>query len=62
MAISDRMKSQSSELKKTKKEVLGLESELKQAKLALSTVDQLKLDLDATTNAWDASYAAATKA
>ena len=53
---------ESSKLKKTKKKVLGLESELKQAKLTITTVDQLKLDLAIAMDALDASYAVAIKA
>ena len=60
-AISDCMNHQFSKLKKTKKKVLGLEFELKQAKLALATVDQLKLDLGATMDARDAGYTNATE-
>ena len=39
------MKQQSTELKKSKKKVSNLESKLKQAKLALAAIEQLKLDL-----------------
>ena len=56
------MKQQSSELKKTKKKVYGLGSKLKQTKLAVVNVDQLKLDLAATMEARDAGYVSATKA
>ncbi|GFS38412.1 hypothetical protein Acr_00g0057380 [Actinidia rufa] len=48
-------------VKKTKKKVGSLESELNKAKLALATTDQLKADLVATENAQDVSYAAATQ-
>ena len=56
------MKQQSTELKKFKKKVSNLEFELKQAKLALATINQLKMNLVAAKEARDATYAAATQA
>ncbi|GFZ12041.1 hypothetical protein Acr_23g0004260 [Actinidia rufa] len=44
--------------KRAKKKKGNLESELKKSKLALTDVDQLKVDLDAAEQAQDASYAA----
>ncbi|GFS30002.1 hypothetical protein Acr_00g0009640 [Actinidia rufa] len=51
-AISDRMKQQSAELKKTKKKVGSLEYELNKAKLSLASIDQLKLDILEDNPAW----------
>ena len=56
------MKEKSIELKKAKKKVGSLESELKKAKLELATIEQLKVDLAVAEQAWDASYMAATQA
>ncbi|GFY95433.1 hypothetical protein Acr_10g0008180 [Actinidia rufa] len=60
--ISDLMTQQSNELKKSKKKVINLESEMKQANIGLATTEQLKLDLAAIEKARDASYAVATQA
>ncbi|GFZ08884.1 hypothetical protein Acr_20g0006920 [Actinidia rufa] len=45
-----------------KKRVGNLESKLNKAKLRLATIEQLKVDLVAIEQAWDASYATATQA
>ena len=62
MAISDRMAEHSIELKRAKKKMGNLESELNKARLAQANIDQLKADLAAAEQARDSSYAAATKA
>ena len=46
MAISECMTEQSTELKRAKKKVSNLESELNKANIALAILDQLKPDLD----------------
>ena len=56
------MRLKTSELKKTKKMVGSLASELNKAKLALAVTNQLKADLVAVEQALVASYAAATLA
>ena len=56
------MVEQSTELKRAKKKVDNLESELNKAKLALAVIDHLKADLAAPKQAQDASYKAATQA
>ena len=60
MAISNRMKEQSTELNSTKKKVGSFESELNKDKLALAANDQLKADLAAAEKTRDASYVVAT--
>ncbi|GFY96449.1 hypothetical protein Acr_11g0007550 [Actinidia rufa] len=60
-AISNCMKQQLTELKKTKKKVDSLESELNKAKLTLDSIDQLKAYLTATEKARDASYMTVTQ-
>ncbi|GFZ12790.1 hypothetical protein Acr_23g0011750 [Actinidia rufa] len=49
-------------LKRAKKRMNSLESKLNKVKLALSTTDQLKLNLVAVEHTWDANYLAATQA
>ena len=52
------MKEQSNELKKAKRKIDGLESELNKAKIMLADVDQLKTDLAAVEEACDTNYVA----
>ena len=46
------MAKHSIELKRAKKKTASLESDLQKAKLTLANVDQLKVDLAATEQAW----------
>ena len=62
MAILDLMAEHSVELKRAKKKMGNLESELNKARLMLAKVDKLKADLVAVEQAQDSSYAATTKA
>ena len=55
------MKEQSAELKRAKKKIGDLESELNKAKLSLTAIDQLKEDLAGVEQVRDASYASATQ-
>ena len=55
------MKKQSVKLKKSKKKVGSLESELNKAKLALTATNLLKVDLATTEEARDACYAPTTQ-
>ena len=71
MTISDRMVEHLAELKRAKKKMGNLESELNKARLALADIDLLKADLATKKQAWvavtkleswDSSYIAATQA
>ena len=55
------MKEQSVELKRAKKKIGSLESELNKAKLLLTAIDQLKEDLAAAKQGQDASYTSTTQ-